>query len=123
MITLLVVDDEPGICDFIDDFFTRRGHKVVSATDPKKVLGLVEKEKPQVILMDILMPHLSGIDLVKQIRQKSKTTKIVMVTIADTDEMKQKAKAAGADDFIRKPFEVDYLENVVMKKIQELLAA
>jgi len=120
MIKVMVVDDEKPICDFVRSFFGERGHQVISVTDPAKAISLVEQEKPQIIILDIRMPQISGLTLLEQIRKIDKEAKIIMVTIVDDIETQKKAKELGADAFISKPFNTEYLEEVVMAKIQEL---
>ena len=121
MIKILVIDDEQGICDFISDFFERRGHIVFTAADPGEALLVLKKEKPHIILLDIMMPQMSGLDLLKKIREKNKHVKIIMVTVVDDTASKKEAFNSGADDFIVKPFTTDYLASVVMSKIQQIL--
>ena len=121
MIKMLIVDDEKGICDFVGDFFKRRGHKVVTLTNPQNALALVEKENPQIILLDILMPTMDGLTVLRKIREVNKAVKVVMVTVADDPQTRDKAFRLGANGFIGKPFNTEYLESVVMTKIQELV--
>ncbi|MFH1768035.1 MAG: response regulator [Candidatus Omnitrophota bacterium] len=123
MIKMLIVDDEPEICGYIGNFFKKRGHKTFILTDPSGVLSLIEKEEPQVVLLDILMPGASGLEILKQIKSKYKdAVKVIMLTIADDQATKTEAFSRGADGFVKKPFTTDYLESVVMKEIEELLA-
>jgi len=121
MIQMMIVDDEKGICDFVGDFFKRRGHKVFTVTNPLNAAAVAGKENPQIILLDIVMPKMGGLDVLKKIRETNKEVKIIMVTVADDPETKGKAFELGANDFVSKPFNTDYLEAVVMSKIQELV--
>ena len=121
MIKILIVDDEKGICDFVGDFFERRGHQVFKLTDPSNALAILNKEKPQIILLDILMPKLNGLELLRKIRQTNNLVKVIMVTVADDPSTREKAFNLGADDFVSKPFTLDSLESTVMTKIQELI--
>ena len=121
MIKILVVDDEKGICDYIKSFFKKRAHTVFTTTNPKEVLSILEKEKPQIVLLDILMPQMSGLELLKKIREKDTKVKIIMVSVADEPANVEESFKLGANDFIKKPFTTDYLEEVVMGKIQELV--
>ena len=122
MIKILAVDDEAEICGYIKDFFNERGHVTFALTDPREVLGFIEKERPHIIILDIIMPAVSGLQLLKQIKDKYKDrVKVIMITIADEESTKKEATRLGADGFITKPFDSDCLEEVVMKKIEELL--
>lgn len=121
MIKILVVDDEKDIKEFVSEFFEEIGYKVFSTTDPFKVMPLVEKEKPDVVLLDILMPELSGKDILKEIKTKNKDTKVIMVTMVDDPKVKEECLSLGADEYVKKPFTTEYLESVVMKKVSEII--
>ncbi len=121
MIKLMVIDDEAGICHFLKEFFQKRGHIVLTSQSPEEALSILRKEKPRVILLDILMPQISGLELLKKIREEDKDVKIIMVSIAGQDSNVQEALRLGADAFVKKPFSVEYLEEVVMAKILELI--
>ncbi len=121
MIKLLLVDDEKGICDILKDFFKIHGFNVYSAVNGKEALSLIKKQKPQIVILDVQMPDISGLEVLKEIKQIDKNIKVIMVTVLDDEGTKSTAKERGADDFITKPFTTDYLEKVVAKKIEELM--
>jgi DNA-binding response OmpR family regulator len=122
MIKILIVDDDPRVCRYIADFFKERGHAPFVVTDPQKVLSVAEKEKPQIVLLDILMEPVDGLAVLKQLKEKFQDAlKVIMVSVADDQETIRRARGLGADDYIEKPFDTTYLEEVVMTKIQELL--
>lgn len=121
MIKILIVDDEPHLCEYLAEFFRERGHEAKCISKPNEVLPFVFKQKPDIVLLDVLMPEISGLEILKSIKSKHKdSVKVIMVTVADDAKTQQQAKAYGADDFIIKPFDTNYLENVVMTKISEL---
>lgn len=120
MVKLLTVDDEPDVCDFIKDFFMVRGYTVFSALNGKDAISLVKKERPKIVFLDIIMPQMNGLEVLKQIKEFDSSIKVIMVSVADDKETKDKAKQLGADEFIRKPFSKRYLEEVVIQKIIEL---
>ena len=112
MIKMLVVDDEKGICRTISDYFTLKGYTVFTAVTPDEAVDIFDREKPQFVFLDVIMPQMSGLDLLKIIRDKDEKTKIIMVTVADDEQTKEIAFQRGADDFITKPFSVKYLEEI-----------
>lgn len=120
MIKLLTVDDELDVCDFIKDFFSQRGYTVFAALNGKEALSVVKKEKPRIVFLDIIMPEINGLEVLRQIKEFDQTIKVIMVTVVDDKETKDKAKQLGADEFIKKPFSKRYLEEVVIQKIIEL---
>ena len=121
MIKLLVVDDEPGICDILKKTFAPVGFKVLTATNGQEALALVKKEKPKIIFLDIRMLGMSGLEVLKEIKKIDDSVKVIMVTVVDDDKTRKEAKGLGADEFIVKPFISDYLEEVVRKQVAELI--
>lgn len=122
MIKILIVDDDKKTCKYLCQYFGKKlGHSAFSVSDPQEAFPLIEKEAPHVVLLDVFMPQVNGLEVLRQIKEKyGNTVKVIMVTVAGEDSEKQ-AKALGADDFIHKPFDRDYLRDVVMEKIQEVL--
>jgi two-component system response regulator (stage 0 sporulation protein F) len=121
MIKLLVVDDEPGICDILKKTFAPIGFKVLTATNGQEALALVKKEKPKIIFLDIRMLGMSGLEVLKEIKKIDDSAKVIMVTVVDDDKTRKEAKDLGADEFIVKPFISDYLEEVVRRQVAELM--
>ena len=122
MIKILVIDDDKTICKHMVKYLSEQlGHKAFCVTNPLEALPFIEKEAPHVVLLDVFMKEMNGLDLLKQIKEKyGNTVKVIMITVAgDTDE--NTARQYGADDFIRKPFDREYLRDVVMVKLQEVL--
>ena len=113
---LLVVDDELGICDFLRGFFTERGYEVFVANRGEVALEIIWKEKPEMILLDISMPGMSGIEVLRQVKEIQPDCKVIMVTAIENDEMISLAMQYGALDYIIKPFSLEYLEKIVVSK-------
>jgi len=120
MIKLLIVDDEKGITEALQSFFKNRGFAAKTANSGEEALEIVKKEKPDIVFLDIRMRGMSGLDALEKIKKIDKNIKVIMLTIHEEKEIVDKAKEMGADEYITKPFRVDYLEQVVIKKIQEL---
>ena len=123
MIKMLIVDDEAGICKILKQIFDEVGFEVTTTTNPRDSLSLVAEKKPQIVLLDILMPGLSGLEVLKQIKDKNKNIKVIMLTTASEEEVKEKATQLGADYFIKKPFSENFLKEVIIEKIKELLGS
>jgi adenylate cyclase len=114
---ILVVDDVPQNVRLLEAVLAPRGYDVVSATDGDRALGLVESSKPDLVLLDVMMPEPDGYEVCRRLREDDDTAvlPVIMVT-ASTDE-KAKAIEAGADDLIAKPFNHDEL----LTRIRSLL--
>ena len=122
MAKLLVVDDELEICDFLKNFFGKAGFEVFSATNGQEAISTIDEERPQIALLDIKMPGISGIEVLRRAKEIDHNIKIIMVTGVEDEEMVNLAKEYGASDYITKPFSLDYLENSVLSKLLALLS-
>jgi len=117
---LLIVDDEVEICDFLRSFFEERDYEVATATSGSEALIQLEKVKPDVVLLDIKMPGMTGIEALEKMKQKSPRTKVIMVTAIETRDRIEECLRLGADNYITKPLSLEYLENDVREKIESL---
>ncbi|MCG8625386.1 MAG: response regulator transcription factor, partial [Proteobacteria bacterium] len=100
---ILVVDDEVDIVDFIEDYLTGEGYEVIKAYDGVKALDRMRQDRPDLVILDIMLPGLDGFEICRQTRAES-TVPILMVTAKDTDVDKIVGLEVGADDYIPKPF-------------------
>ena len=120
MTKLLVVDDEPEICDFLKSFFEDRGFEVRTALSGEDALREAEAFRPQVMLLDIKMAGIDGLSVLKKVKQRLPRTKVIMVTALETTDKIEEAMRLGADNYITKPLSLEYLENDVREKIASL---
>jgi DNA-binding response OmpR family regulator len=102
---MLIVEDERDICECLRDFFTMRGFTVVSAFSGEEALQALEERTADVILLDILLPGLSGIEVLKRAKAKHPNTRIIMVTALDQDDLRDAARRYGAEGYVTKPFD------------------
>ncbi len=117
---LLIVDDEVEICDFLKSFFEERSFDVRTASSGQAALEVVDQFKPQVILLDIKMPGMDGIQVLGSVKKKYPKTKVIMVTALETRDKIEECLRLGADNYITKPLSLEYLENDVREKIESL---
>ena len=101
---ILVVDDEREIRGLLSDFLTEEGYRVILATNGAEAMGLAEIENPEVILLDINMPGIDGIEVCKKLKAQEKTQFIPIIIITALEDSGFIAYLEGADDFISKPF-------------------
>lgn len=118
---LLVVDDEEEICDFLKAFFEERDFEVRTASSGESALEAVAEVKPQVILLDVHMPGMDGMNALREIKKKYPQIKVIMVTALETREKIEEAIRLGADNYITKPLSLEYLERDVHEKISQLI--
>lgn len=117
---LLIVDDELEICEFLKSFFEDRDFKVMVANSGAQALEQVELFQPEVVLLDIQMPGMDGLQTLKKIKELHPKVKVIMVTAVETQEKIEEAMRLGADNYITKPLSLEYLEKDVQDKIDVL---
>ena len=111
MAKVLVVEDEEALALLLKYNLEKEGYEVVTESRGNRVLSAVERELPQVILLDWMLPEMSGVEALKQIRSKPdlKNIPVIMLTAKGQEEDKVKGLNAGADDYVTKPFSVPEL--------------
>lgn len=120
MAKLLVIDDDLDTCEYLKEFFEQRKCIVLTARSGKEGLGILKKEKPDIVLLDVKMEGMNGLEVLKEIKSHEPQIKVIIVTVASDEETRQKALTLGADDFIRKPLNKTYLEGTVSLKVSQL---
>jgi class 3 adenylate cyclase len=102
---ILVVDDTPQNVKLLCDLLAVKGYRVCSAASGEEALAQVEKERPDLVLLDVMMPGISGYDVCRRIRENPATSllPVVMCTSLDPAQERVKGIEAGADDFLSKP--------------------
>jgi DNA-binding NtrC family response regulator len=116
--TILVVDDDADIRDILGDTLNSLGARVITASNGQEGLERVNKESPELILLDIEMPVKNGLDVLREMRQRGCDATIIMITAYGTIERAVQAMQEGAFDFISKPFDLDHIAMVVEKALE-----
>ncbi len=101
--SILVIDDEPQIADICRDYLTAAGFAVTTAHDGVKGLALARKERPDLVVLDLMLPGLDGLDVCRELRRESNTP-IIMLTARVEESDKLIGLELGADDYLTKPF-------------------
>ncbi|MDJ0668159.1 MAG: response regulator [Desulfobacterales bacterium] len=103
---VLVVDDEPTICSLMNVFLTQRGYQVHIANTGADALNLFKEALPDIVLLDISMPGMRGIDVLRQIKAINANCGVIMLSAYGDDETIQEAMDMGAFCYIQKPMEL-----------------
>jgi two-component system, response regulator, stage 0 sporulation protein F len=121
VIKILVVDDEPGLCQMLEMTFAGIGFTVLTATNGADALSLVESQKPGIVVLDVRMFGMSGLEVLREIKRIDNSIKVIMLTVVNDENTIRQARDLGADEFIAKPFRSEYLQEVIAAKIGELV--
>ena len=114
---VLVVDDEPEAVELLREFLSAKGYEVITASDGDEALRKVKEERPHLILLDILMPKMDGLEVLRQLRQIDKEVSVIMITAVNEEAIGRQAMELGAFDYIVKPLDLPYLEQSLWYKI------
>lgn len=104
MATILIVDDDPKLLKMLQRTLAYEGFRVLSATNGTEALGQIQAQRPDVVVLDWLMPGLDGIGVVERLRDAGDKTLILMLTARDAVENRVEGLETGADDYLVKPF-------------------
>jgi len=101
--TILVVDDEKRLVSLVESYLTQEGYRVVTAFNGKEALSVAQKEKPDLVVLDVMMPEMDGYEFMRRHRVENNTP-IILLTARVDDEEKVIGLEVGADDYMTKPF-------------------
>jgi DNA-binding response OmpR family regulator len=101
--TIMVVDDEKRLVSLVESYLTQEGYRVVTAYNGREALAVAQKEKPELIVLDVMMPEMDGYEFMRRHRAENNTP-IILLTARVDDEEKVIGLEVGADDYMTKPF-------------------
>ncbi len=114
---ILICDDDEGIIDVIRIVLEEKGYKTRSVSHGRGIFKIIEKWKPDLVLVDFWMPEIGGDEIIKALKKDSQTKGIPIILIAAHRRTRELATESGADGFLTKPFDIRDLENIVQKHI------
>ncbi len=114
---ILVVEDDESIATMLSTFFESHDIKVIKASDGLAALEAVSNDPPELIILDLVMPHLDGFSFMKRLRETGNNTPVIMLTCQKDTSDKIKGLEVGADDYITKPFSL----NELMARIKAIM--
>ena len=108
---ILIIDDEEHILELLDFNLSLEGYEIITSSSSLEGLEIIEKDRPNLVLLDWMLPHMSGIDLLNKIRQDNSydDMAVIMLTAKNMEEDKLDGLTIGADDYVTKPFSVKEL--------------
>ncbi|MFN3550752.1 MAG: response regulator [Endomicrobiia bacterium] len=116
---ILIVDDDPDINVLLSSYLAEEGFKVYTATRPSQAIELAKNYPVDLALIDLAMPEMNGIELLKKLKEINPNLEAIMITAYKDAEKVVEAFRTGAYDCIFKPFNLKYLRNAIMAKMLE----
>lgn len=114
---ILIIDDEPSIGEMVRDYLTLINFTAFYADSPEKGMQILRKERPSLVFLDVLMPKTNGIECLKDIKEISPETIVVMVTAVHDEKTAKLAISYGAYDYLTKPIDFTYLKENILSRI------
>ena len=118
MSKLLIVDDEVDVREFARSFFKKRGMEVFTASGGVEALNIIDQIKPDLVLLDVRMEQMTGVDVLKKLRENKNDVKVIMVTGVEDEEVINEANSWGVRGYIHKPLILDELERIVLAELK-----
>ncbi len=119
-VRVLILDDEPIVGKRLVPALTKIGCEVESFEDPKKALQRIKEKIFDIVVTDIRMDDIDGIEILEKVKERSERTKVIMITGYATVEVAREALGKGAFDFIAKPFKPNDLREVILRASEAL---
>ena len=111
--SILIVDDEKDFCTVLSDSLSQDRYRVFTALNGKMALQLAKKEKPDLMLLDIKMPGMDGVEVLRKVKKMKKEIAVIMFTAYGTLETAREAMKLGAYDYVTKPVDLFLLKSLV----------
>ena len=119
MARMLVVDDEPMMLDLLKKALTHKGHEVTTADSGRKAIQLFRQDRPDVTILDLNLPDINGIEVLREIRLIDPHTPVIILTGAGTEDLEKQARALGVTDFLQKGFSLHALGAALKRVLKE----
>jgi CheY-like chemotaxis protein len=115
---VLVVDDEVVVRRVVSDYLERMGYVVASADSGEAALEYVRENRPPVVLLDIFMPGMNGLDILRSVKREQPRTQVLVISGFADEELERKVKGLGAAECLRKPFDFTRLSELVARGVR-----
>jgi CheY-like chemotaxis protein len=123
MSKILVIDDEQGIRYLLDTLLSRKGYEVVLASSGQKGLELFRRERPDVVVLDLKMPEMDGVTVLREIRRTDAQQPVIILTGARTADAEQQVRALGVTEFVEKEFSLHHLGDALKRLLNHSTAS
>lgn len=117
---ILIVDDQFGIRVLLKEVFEKDGYETFDASNGNQALAIIKDESPDLVLLDMKIPGMDGLEILKEIRERNLETNVIMMTAYGELEMINAAKNLGAVAHFAKPFDIDEVKNNIRQYLDSL---
>ncbi len=114
---VLVIDDEASIGEMIRDYLIDEGYEVWIATDGDEGLDVVKREKPELVLLDVLLPGMGGVECLKRIKRHHKEAVVIMLSGLHDERVAKQAIRYGAYEYVTKPFDFAFFKKSILSRV------
>lgn len=121
-VKVLIVDDDEWICYYLSRFVSRNGYRALTATSGNQAVDLASKHHPQIILLDIVMPDIDGLETIRRLRKADEQGVVIIITGHSDARTAREAMQLGAFEYISKPFSLNALKNALRNGLREYSA-
>ncbi len=119
MARIRVVDDEPMMLDLLKKALTHKGHEVLTAESGRKAIQLFRQDRPDVTILDLNLPDINGIEVLREIRSVDPHAPVIILTGAGTEDLEQQARALGVTDILKKGFSLHALGAALQRILKQ----
>src|SRR5579871_2118157 len=119
VVSMLIIDDNPGSLDLLSSALAQPGLEILTAADPEDGLDIACSRHPQIVLTDLVMPHLSGLDVLERIMEVDPSTNVILMTAHYSVETAVEAIKKGASDYLNKPISLPMLRERVGRLVED----
>lgn len=117
MVKILVVEDDGNIRSTLSEYLRLAGYEITECEDGQEAVSLYDQTTPDLVVLDIMLPSLSGLEVLKELRKRDSTLPVIMLTALGDEETQMNAYEEKADDYVVKPFSIP----IFLKKVESLL--
>lgn len=110
---ILIVDDDEQVRNFVSAALRREGYSIIICSNGEEAISKLDQDKPQLVLLDILMPGINGMDVLQHLKRMNKPPSVIMMTAVTDETISSRTMALGAWDYLVKPFALERLRELV----------
>lgn len=116
---ILIIDDQPGVRKLLEEVLSMEGYSINLASNGTQAMELISSTRPDLVLMDVKMPGINGLELLKVLKEKATQINVIMMTACIEQEIIEEAKKYGVEHYINKPFDLEEVCSILKQVLNE----